>query len=137
MEDNRLRGRTSLGGSTVFGALVAPTSGVAEEVRTVALRPRTSPAVPLSRERDRLTARYLECQLVVLQRYAVVQASHQHGLGWNRSPTMPGTTGPSGRPRRAPFEVIARQLLGHRDVAMVAKVHGRFKPDTEERNRWE
>ena len=30
----------------------------------------------------------------------------------------------------APFEVIARQL-GHRDVAMVAKVYGRFKPDTE------
>jgi hypothetical protein len=36
----------------------------------------------------------------------------------------------------APFEVIARQL-GHRDVAMVAKVYGRFKPDTEERDRWE
>jgi integrase len=36
----------------------------------------------------------------------------------------------------APFELIARQL-GHRNVAMVAKVYGRFKPDTEERDRWE
>ncbi len=36
----------------------------------------------------------------------------------------------------APFELIARQL-GHRDVAMVAKIYGRFKPDTEERDRWE
>ena len=36
----------------------------------------------------------------------------------------------------APFELIARQL-GHRDVAMVGKVYGRFKPDTEERDRWE
>jgi integrase len=36
----------------------------------------------------------------------------------------------------ASFELIARQL-GHRDVAMVAKVYGRFKPDTEERDRWE
>jgi hypothetical protein len=36
----------------------------------------------------------------------------------------------------APFALIARQL-GHRDVAMVAKVYGRFKPDTEERDRWE
>jgi hypothetical protein len=36
---------------------------------------------------------------------------------------------------RAPFELIDRQL-GHRDVAMVAKVYGRFKPDTEERDRW-
>ena len=36
----------------------------------------------------------------------------------------------------APFELIARQL-GHREVAMVAKVYGRFKPDTEERARWE
>ena len=36
----------------------------------------------------------------------------------------------------APFELIARQL-GHRDVAMVAKVYGRFKPDSEERDRWE
>jgi hypothetical protein len=36
----------------------------------------------------------------------------------------------------APFELIARQL-GHRDVALVAKVYGRFKPDTEERDRWE
>ena len=36
----------------------------------------------------------------------------------------------------APFDLIARQL-GHRDVAMVAKVYGRFKPDTEERDRWE
>jgi integrase len=34
----------------------------------------------------------------------------------------------------APFELIARQL-GHRDVAMVAKVYGRFKPDSEERDR--
>ena len=31
---------------------------------------------------------------------------------------------------------IARQL-GHRDVAMVAKVYSRFKPDTEERDRWQ
>jgi len=36
----------------------------------------------------------------------------------------------------APFELIARQL-GHRGVAMVAKVYGRFKPDSEERDRWE
>jgi hypothetical protein len=36
----------------------------------------------------------------------------------------------------ASFELIARQL-GHRDVAMVAKVYGRFKPDTEERHGWE
>jgi integrase len=36
----------------------------------------------------------------------------------------------------APFDLIARQL-GHREVAMVAKVYGRFKPDTEERDRWE
>jgi hypothetical protein len=36
----------------------------------------------------------------------------------------------------APFELIARQL-GHKDVAMVAKVYGRFKPDAEERDRWE
>ena len=36
----------------------------------------------------------------------------------------------------APFELIARQL-GHRDVAMVARVYSRFKPDTEERDRWE
>jgi integrase len=34
----------------------------------------------------------------------------------------------------APFELIARQL-GHCDVAMVAKVYGRFRPDTEERDR--
>ena len=36
----------------------------------------------------------------------------------------------------APLELIAR-LLGHRGVAMVAKVYARFKPDTEERDRWE
>ncbi len=36
----------------------------------------------------------------------------------------------------APFELIARQL-GQRDVATVAKVYGRFKPDTEARDRWE
>jgi Phage integrase family len=36
----------------------------------------------------------------------------------------------------APFELIARQL-GHRDVAMIAKAYGWFKPDTEERDRWE
>jgi integrase len=36
----------------------------------------------------------------------------------------------------APFELIARQL-GHRDVAMVAKVYRRIKPDTEERDRRE
>ena len=34
------------------------------------------------------------------------------------------------------WDLIARQL-GHRDVAMVAKVCGRFKPDTEERDRGE
>jgi hypothetical protein len=39
----------------------------------------------------------------------------------------------AGTHRRPP---AARQL-GHRDVAMVAKVYGRFKPDTEERDRWE
>jgi len=27
--------------------------------------------------------------------------------------------------------------FGHRDVAMVAKGYGRFKPDTEERGSWE
>ena len=47
-----------------------------------------------------------------------------------------GTIGPSVWRAGAPFELIARQL-GHRDVAMVAKVYGRFKPDTEERDRWE
>jgi hypothetical protein len=31
---------------------------------------------------------------------------------------------------------MARQLR-HPDMAMVAKVYGRFKPDTEERDRWE
>ena len=36
----------------------------------------------------------------------------------------------------APLELIARQL-GHGDVMMVAKVYARFKPDTEERDRWE
>jgi integrase len=42
----------------------------------------------------------------------------------------------AGRMARAgpPFELIARQL-GHRDVTMVAKVYGRFKPDTEGRDR--
>jgi len=35
-----------------------------------------------------------------------------------------------------PLELVARQL-GHRDVAMVAKVYGRFVPNTQERNRWE
>jgi hypothetical protein len=33
----------------------------------------------------------------------------------------------------APFELITRQL-GHRDVAMLARVYGRFKPDSEERD---
>ena len=28
-------------------------------------------------------------------------------------------------------------MLQYRDVAMVAGVYGRFKPDTEERDRWE
>ena len=41
------------------------------------------------------------------------------------------------QPTPAPFELIARQQLGHRDVAKVPKVYGRFKPDTEERHRWE
>jgi hypothetical protein len=34
-----------------------------------------------------------------------------------------------------PFELIARQLR-QRDVAMVAKVYGHLKPDTEERDPW-
>jgi integrase len=34
------------------------------------------------------------------------------------------------------LELIARQL-GHRDVAMVAKVYGRFVPNSHERERWE
>jgi hypothetical protein len=33
-------------------------------------------------------------------------------------------------------DFIAPQL-GHNDMAMVAKVYGRFKPDGEERDRWE
>jgi hypothetical protein len=32
---------------------------------------------------------------------------------------------------------LAARQLGHRDVAMVAKVYGRFKPDSEKRDRWE
>ncbi len=36
----------------------------------------------------------------------------------------------------APLELVARQL-GHRDITVVAKVYARFKPDTEERDRWE
>jgi len=35
-----------------------------------------------------------------------------------------------------PYELVAKQL-GHADVAMVAKVYGRFKPDHDERDRWE
>jgi integrase len=35
-----------------------------------------------------------------------------------------------------PLELVARQL-GHRDVVMVAKVYGRFVPNTVERDRWE
>ncbi len=35
-----------------------------------------------------------------------------------------------------PYELVARQL-GHADVAMVAKVYGRFAPRQVERNRWE
>jgi hypothetical protein len=50
----------------------------------------------------------------------------------NRGCPQPAEWLPDG-PGRAPFELIARQL-GHRDVAMV---YGRFKPDTEERDRWE
>ena len=44
-------------------------------------------------------------------------------------------TRPAGA-RGGPFELIARQL-GHRDMAMVAKVYGYFKADTEERDRCE
>ena len=32
--------------------------------------------------------------------------------------------------------LVARQL-GHRDIAMVAKVYGRFVPTSQERDRWE
>ena len=35
-----------------------------------------------------------------------------------------------------PYELVARQL-GHADVAMVAKVHGRFAPGHQDRERWE
>ncbi len=35
-----------------------------------------------------------------------------------------------------PLELVARQL-GHRDVVMVARVYGRFVPNTVERTRWE
>jgi len=35
-----------------------------------------------------------------------------------------------------PYELVARQL-GHADVAMVAKVYGRFAPRSDERDRWE
>lgn len=35
-----------------------------------------------------------------------------------------------------PLELVARQL-GHRHVAMVAKVYGRFVPNSHERERWE
>jgi hypothetical protein len=35
-----------------------------------------------------------------------------------------------------PLELVARQL-GHRDIAMVAKVYGRFVPNSQERDRWE
>ena len=38
--------------------------------------------------------------------------------------------------RIATFELRALQL-GRSDVAMVAKVYGRFKPDPEKRDRWE
>ena len=34
-----------------------------------------------------------------------------------------------------PYELVARQL-GHADVAMVAKVYGRFAPRSDERDRW-
>jgi integrase len=35
-----------------------------------------------------------------------------------------------------PYELVARQL-GHADVAMVAKVYGRFAPGHQDRERWE
>ena len=35
-----------------------------------------------------------------------------------------------------PLGLVARQL-GHRDIAMVAKVYGRFVPNSQERDRWE
>jgi len=35
-----------------------------------------------------------------------------------------------------PYELVARQL-GHADIAMVAKVYGRFAPRSDERDRWE
>ena len=34
-------------------------------------------------------------------------------------------------------EIAGGPTLGHKDVTMVAKVYGRFKPHTEERDRWE
>ena len=35
-----------------------------------------------------------------------------------------------------PLELVARQL-GHKDVLMVARVYGRFVPNSQERDRWE
>src|SRR5262245_58867083 len=35
-----------------------------------------------------------------------------------------------------PLELVARQL-GHKDVVMVARVYGRFVPNSQERDRWE
>ena len=59
------------------------------------------------------------------------------GMTWPTDwPADGSLTSPEAPRAGAPFELIARQL-GHRDVAMVAKVYGRFKPDTEERDRWE
>ena len=36
----------------------------------------------------------------------------------------------------APFEVVAHQL-GHADTSMVVRVYGRFRPNEQERRRWE
>ena len=49
------------------------------------------------------------------------------GMTWPTGWPAGGGLPPPEAPRTgAPFELIARQF-GHRDVAMVAKVYGRFK----------
>jgi integrase len=42
----------------------------------------------------------------------------------------------AGNQSRHSYELVARQL-GHADIAMVAKVYGRFAPRSDERDRWE
>lgn len=59
------------------------------------------------------------------------------GMTWPTAWPADGALTPLEAPcAGTPFESIARPL-GHGDVAMVAKVKGRFKPATEERDRWE